>query len=384
MTEKLYYADQYMKEFSAVVLSCEEAQENGKYNILLDKTAFFPEGGGQDADSGTLNGVDVEYVFEKGDDVYHVCRTPLEKGKEVHGIIDFEKRFLIMQKHSGEHIFCGVSHSLYGVENVGFHIGSEFITVDFDKMLTPEEIKKAEKITNEIIWNNREITQSFPTHEEAEKIDFRSKKEIKGQIRLITIEDCDVCACCGTHVKYTGEVGVVKITSLSKKRSGASITMQIGKAAFEDYSAKHDELARLSNMLALKPLEIADGVQKLKDEIASLKYELAKAKLDSFAEKVKELSGPLAVVFEKDLAPDEVRKMCDLLADKVTVAAVLSGSDETGYKYTLASRSMDLRQLAKDFNASLSGRGGGKPEMVQGTVQESREKIENFLRSALQ
>ena len=326
----------------------------------------------------------IEYVFEKDDNVYHVCSEPFNEGEKVHGIIDFEKRFIIMQKHSGEHIFCGVSHSLYGVENVGFHIGSEFITVDFDKLLTTEQIKNSEKITNEIIWQNRKITSSFPTHEEAENIEFRSKKEITGQIRLVTIEGCDVCACCGTHVNYTGEIGCLKITSISKKRAGSSITMQIGKAAFEDYSAKHDELAKLSNMLALKPLEIADGVQRLKDEIANLKYELAKFKLDAFYEKIKDLSGNLEVVFEKDLTPDEVRKMCDMLADKVKYAAVLSGTDEAGYKYTIASRTEDVRQIAKDFNSVLNGRGGGKPEMVQGTVQESREKIENYLRSVLQ
>ncbi|MBR3588158.1 MAG: hypothetical protein IKL16_01205 [Clostridia bacterium] len=383
MTEKLYYTDQYLKEFEGTVTSCEKT-EDGKYHTILDRTAFFPEGGGQDADSGTLNNVEIEYVFEKGDDVCHVSSTPFEIGEKVKGIIDFKKRFLIMQKHSGEHIFCGVAHSLYGVENMGFHIGSECITVDFDKLLTPEEIKNTEEITNRIIWENREITSSFPTHEEAENIEFRSKKEITGQIRLVTIEGCDVCACCGTHVKNTGEIGSLKITSIAKKRSGTSVTMQVGEDAYKDYASKHDELARLSNMLALKPLEIADGVQRLKDEIASLKYELAKVKLEAFAEKVKELSGPLAVVFEKDLMPDEVRKMCDLLADKVTVAAVLSGSDETGYKYTLASRTMDLRQLAKDFNTALSGRGGGKPEMVQGNVSAKQNEIEDFLRSALQ
>ena len=169
MTEKIYYTDQYLKEFEAVVVSCTET-ENGKYNILLDRTAFFPEGGGQDADSGTLNGKEIEYVFEDGDDVLHVCSEKFEIGEKVKGIIDFDKRFLIMQKHSGEHIFCGVSHSLYGVENVGFHIGSECITVDFDKMLTPEEVRKAEVITNKIIWEDRKITSSFPTHEEAENI----------------------------------------------------------------------------------------------------------------------------------------------------------------------------------------------------------------------
>ncbi len=372
-----------MKEFEATVLSCTET-EDGKYNILLDKTAFFPEGGGQDADSGFINGIEVEYVFEKEDEIFHLCSAPLKEGETVKGEIDFEKRFLLMQKHSGEHIFSGVAHSLFGVENVGFHMGSECITVDFDKMLTPEEIKKVEEITNRIIWENREIYATYPTQEEAKEIDFRSKKEIKGQIRLVIVEDCDICACCGTHVRRTGEIGLLKTTSLAKKRAGASITMQIGKDAFDDYSAKHDELARLSNMLALKPLEIAQGVEKLKEEIASLRYEMQKIKLDNFKEKIKDLSGNVEVIFEKDLQPDEVRKMCDLLAEKVKIAAVLSGSDETGYKYTIASRTEDLRQLAKDFNSALNGRGGGKPEMVQGTVQESREKIENFLRSVEQ
>ncbi len=382
MTEKLYYDDQYLKEFDAVVLSCKKA-ENGKYNILLDKTVFFPEGGGQDADSGFLNEIFVEYVFEENGDIFHICNSPLKEGEAVHGKIDFDKRFLLMQKHSGEHVFSGVIHSLYGLENVGFHMGHECITVDFDKMLSAEEIKKAEEITNRIIWENRKITSSFPTREEAEKINFRSKKEISGQIRLVTIENCDVCACCGTHTSRTGEAGTVKVVSVSKKRSGVSIGLQIGKDAFEDYSQKHREITEISNLLALKPLECADGVKKLKEEIASLKYEMQKMKLDTFSEKIKDVSGKLYIVFEKNLQPDEVRKMCDLLADKVDIAAVFSGDDRCGYKYTLASRKSDLRQLAKDFNSSLSGKGGGKPEMVQGTVNESREKIENFLRGVV-
>lgn len=382
MTEKLYYDDQYLKEFDAVVLLCKKV-EDGRYNILLDKTAFFPEGGGQPSDSGFLNKISVEYVFEENGDIFHMCASPLSEGETVHGKIDFEKRFLLMQKHSGEHVFSGVIHSLYGLENVGFHIGSECITVDFDRMLSADEIKKAEEITNRIIWENRKITSSFPTSEEAEKINFRSKKEISGQIRLITIEDCDICACCGTHTSRTGEVGTVKVISVSKKRSGVSIGLQIGRDAFEDYRRKHNEITEISNLLALKPFECADGVRKLKEEITSLKYEMQKLKLDAFSEKIKEASGKLYIVFEKNLQPDEVRKMCDMLADKVGVAAVFSGDDGCGYKYTLASRKNDLRQLAKDFNCTLSGRGGGKPEMVQGTVNECREKIENFLRGVV-
>ena len=378
MTEKLYYKDQYIKFFQASVLSCEK-REDGKYNVLLDKTAFFPEGGGQDADSGTIDEKEVEYVFESGENVFHITKEAIEVSKTVECKIDYNKRFRLMQIHSGEHIFCGVAHSLYGVENMGFHVGHDGVVVDFDKVLTHEQIANVEKIANEIIWQNRCISSSFPTHEEAKNIPFRSKKEITGQIRLITIDDCDICACCGIHVKSTGEVGVLKVISIAKKRNGSSVTMLIGQDAFFDYQKKHDELSRLSTMLALKPFEIADGVKKLKNDLAQARYELSQVKLNAFKEKAEEFKGEIAVVFEDNLTPDEIRKMCDILADKVLVGAVFGGNNETGYKYTLCSRTVDLRNLAKEFNLSCQGRGGGKPEMIQGNVSASREKIEEFL-----
>ncbi len=383
MTEKLYYQDQYIKEFDAEVISC-TLRDDGKYEVILNKTAFFPEGGGQDADSGTIDGKYVEYVSESGEDVLHITNEELEVSKTVKCVIDWEKRFRLMQIHSGEHIFCGVAHKLFGVENMGFHVGHDGVVVDFDKVLTSEEISRVETIANEIIWQNRNIYSTFPTHEEAENIDFRSKKEIKTQIRLITIDDCDVCACCGIHVKMTGEIGALKVISLAKKRGGASITMLIGQDAFFDYQKKHDELSKLGAMLALKPFEIADGVEKLKADLANLRYEMGQIKLSAFKEKTENLSGKIAVIFEKDLTPDDIRKMCDMLADKVSVAAVLSGTDEDGYKYTICSRTEDLRGLAKEFNTALNGRGGGKPEMVQGNVSAGREAIEEFLNKSIE
>ncbi len=381
MTQKLYYENQYIKEFEAEVISCEK-RDDEKYDVVLTKTAFFPEGGGQDADSGKIDGVHVEYVFEKGDDVCHITEKAVEVGKNVKCEIDYKKRFRLMQIHSGEHIFSGTAHELYGAENTGFHVGHDGVVVDFDRVLTPEQIEKVEKITNEIIWQNRRISSSFPTADEAERISFRSKKEISGQIRLITIENCDICACCGIHTKSTGEVGILKVISSAKKRQGSSLTMLIGQDAFFDYQAKHRQLAMISSSLALKPLEVAEGVEKLKNEIASLKYEMGQMKLNIFKEKIESYTGETGIIFEKDLTPDEVRKMCDMLAEKVTVAAVFCGDDDSGYKYTIASRKKDLRQLAKNFNSSCAGRGGGKPEMVQGTASECREKIEKFLRSA--
>ncbi len=378
MTEKLYYQDQYITEFEAEVISCTK-RDDGKYEVILDRTAFFPEGGGQDADAGTVDEKNVEYVCEAGDDVLHIMND--EVSGKVKCKIDWVKRFRLMQIHSGEHIFCGVAHKLFGVENMGFHVGRDGVVVDFDKVLTNEDIKKVETLSNKIIWQNRKISFSFPTHEEAENIEFRSKKEITTQIRLITIDECDVCACCGIHVKSTGEIGVLKIISIEKKRGGSSITMLIGQDAFFDYQKKHEELSKLSAMLALKPLEIADGVEKLKADSAQLRYEMGQIKFNAFKEKIKTLTGDIAVIFERDLNPDDVRKMCDMLADKVTVAAVLSGTDEDGYKYTICSRTEDLRSLAKEFNSACNGRGGGRPEMVQGTANASRETIENFLRS---
>ena len=378
-TVKLFYQNQYMKEFSATVLSC--VQEKELYAVVLDKTAFFPEGGGQEADKGTLDGIPVADVQEKDSTIYHYCVSPLEIGKEVTGKLDFENRFFLMQQHSGEHIFSGVVHGLYGFDNVGFHMGKQFVSVDFNGVLTQNDLLKVEKITNDIIFENRKIEASYPSAEELKKIDYRSKKEIDGQVRLVSIEDCDVCACCGTHVRLTGEIGIVKVTSSIKYKSGVRITLKIGKKAVEDYEEKLEITKKISNLLSLKPEELVSGVEKLKDELAKSIYDNAQIKLSLFKEKIKDKSGNLCLMFENAITPEETRKMCDILADKVRIAVVLCGNDETGYKFAMASRETDVREIGKNASAVLNGRGGGKPEMIQGSFNSAEENIRNFFQS---
>ncbi len=378
LTEKLYYKDQYLKTFEAVVISCEK-RDDGKFDVVLNKTAFFPEGGGQDADSGTIDGKEVEYVYELGDEVVHILNEEIAISKQVECQIDFKKRFRLMQIHSGEHIFCGIAHSLFDVENMGFHVGHDGVVVDLNKVLTNEEINRVETLANEVIWENRIISSCFLSDDEAKNVDFRSKKEIKGEIRIVAIDNCDNCACCGIHVKNTGEIGVLKVISVAKKRNGSSITMLIGQDALFDYQKKHNQLSKVGAMLSLKPFEIVDGVEKLKLELSNLEYELNQLKLSVFKNKIEALSGEIAIIFENDFNTEDIRVMCDLLADKVTVAAVLSGNDAQGYKYSICSRVKDLRALAKEFNSACNGRGGGRPEMIQGSVNATQKTIESFL-----
>ena len=217
MTERLYYKDQYIKEFSANVLSCTE--NKGKFEVILDKTAFFPEGGGQTCDKGSFNGINVENIQIIDNRIWHFVKNSEENaekfqiGTVLSGKIDKNKRFSDMQQHSGEHIFSGIVNSLYGYNNVGFHLGSEIVTLDFDGELGEDDICKVENLVNEAIWRNLEIKVTFPSKEELAKIKYRSKIEIEGQVRLVEIPGVDVCACCAPHVKFTGEIGIVRVVN---------------------------------------------------------------------------------------------------------------------------------------------------------------------------
>ncbi len=378
-TKELFYEDAYLREFSATVLSCEK--ENDIYLIELDQTAFFPEGGGQAPDKGKINSAEIIDVQIKNDTIIHYCETPFEPGEKVTGKIDFQNRFSLMQQHSGEHIFSGVMHSLYSVENVGFHMSKDLITVDFDKPVSKQDVEKAEEITNKIIFENRPITVSYPAKDELKNIAYRSKKEIEGQVRLVTIENCDVCACCGTHVKRTGEIGIVKVTSVSKNKSGIRVTLKIAETAVEDYNSKIEVLHEIGNLLSLQEKDIIDGVQTLLEKIKNSEAEMNNIRLSLFNEKIKNTDKNIQLIFEENISPDMIRKMCDILADKTVLAMVLSGDDISGYKFAMASRTVDVRNIGKDATAALNGRGGGKPEMIQGSFSAKKEDITNYFSS---
>lgn len=374
MTERLYYKDQYIKEFEAEVVSCVEGKRG--FEVILDKTAFFPEGGGQPGDRGVIAGANVTDTVENGDEVIHICDAPVSG--TVGCALDFDRRFSNMQQHSGEHVFSGVLHGMCGFDNVGFHMGENCITVDFNGAVTAEQLAEAERLSNEAVYKNIPIEALYPTDEELANYDYRSKKEIKGQVRLTKIGDVDLCACCGTHVAYTGEIGIIKVLSVMNYKSGVRISLQIGRKAFEDYCDKNRSVYAISNLLCAKTEEVADAVEKLQSRLKEADFRYNTLKKELFAEKSKNASGEKCCMFDDGVSADDARVFADMLADKVGIAAVFSGNDADGYKYAVVSRESDVREIGKALNAALSGRGGGKPNMIQGSVAAKKNEIEAF------
>lgn len=377
-TKRLYDENSYIREFDARVLSCEEGK-NG-YEVVLDETAFFPEGGGQPADQGFLNDVRVTDVRDKKDYVLHICSQSLKPGSLVHGRIDWERRFLHMQQHSGEHIFSGIVHRLHGYDNIGFHMGKDFVTVDFSGLLTEEEIAEAEKQANTVVLTNERILAEYPCARELETLEYRSKKEIDGAVRIVTVPGADVCACCGTHVKRAGEIGPIKVTSSEHYKTGIRLTLEIGWRALEDYEEKHRNVKAISALLSVKPEETAAAVQKQQELMQELRLQNNGLKQRLFEMMVKEIpeGQEKTVIFEDGLNAVEIRKLADMLSERTGLAAVFSGSDGEGYKYVVCSRQKDAAALGKDLNRELNGRGGGKNPMIQGSVQAEKAEIREF------
>ena len=377
-TQKLYYLDAHQKTFTAAVLSCVPGKHG--YDVVLDRTCFYPEGGGQPGDTGSLSGVRVTDTHERGDEIVHFCDAPLAVGETVEGAIDYDRRFSFMQLHSGEHILSGIVHRRFGYENVGFHMGTDFVTIDFSGMLGPDDLAAVEAEANEWIWKNIPIQITYPSPDELAAIPYRSKKELTGQVRIVTIPDVDICACCGTHVSNTGEIGLVKIFSCVKFHDGVRLEILCGRRALQYMSALVEQNRRVSGLLSAKPLQTADAAARLLETEAALKLRAAQLEEQVFAQKAQALAGAGNVLlFEPPMTPDSVRRLTDLVMTACGGrAAVFAGSDAEGYKYAVGEADGDLRQLVRELNAELHGRGGGKPFFVQGSVAASRAGIEAF------
>ncbi len=368
MTEKLFYEDSHMITFSAIVEACEKVGEY--YEAVLSRTAFFPEGGGQYADTGYIDGVRVLDVQEKQGIIYHKLEQELSVGKEVSGTIDWEERFSKMQNHSGEHIISGLVHKRFGYDNVGFHMGKDAITMDFNGVITKEELRELEKQANAIVYQNLNIETLYPSKEELEHLVYRSKIEIEGQVRIVRIPDCDVCACCAPHCKTTGEIGTIKLVGMQNYKGGVRVSMLAGFRALEDYEVKSENVKRISVLLSAKEFEIADEVEKLKEELQVKKSQIQELKRTLLKHKVEAMdeNQEVIVMFESDLDGNGPRELANMLLAKGTkVAAVFAGA-EGNYRYVIGSKSVDTRNIVKALNEKFQGRGGGKPEMVQGSV----------------
>lgn len=378
MTEKLFYEDSHRTECAGKVLACEEKKDH--YEIVLDQTVFFPEGGGQYADTGVLGEAKVLDVHEKQGVIYHWCDRPVEVGSTVVGQIQWEERFEKMQQHSGEHIVSGLVHEKFGYNNVGFHLGGDYCTMDFDGPITKDELKEIERLANEAVYQNLKIEVSYPSKEELKNMEYRSKIEIDGQVRIVTIPKYDVCACCAPHVKDTGEIGMIKLVNMINYKGGERITMLCGRRALRDYDAKDENVKEISALLCAKELETAEAVRHLKEEQESLKgkYHSLKQKLLQYrAQEIPVKEGGKTAVFACDLTGNEPRELMNLLLDKgAKICGVFAGTDDEGYRYVIGSRTEDVRPIGKVMNEAFEGRGGGKPVMVQGTLCGKKEEME--------
>lgn len=383
MTEKLFYNDVRKAEFEATVISC--VKNKDRYEVVLDGTYFYPEGGGQPADHGKIDDANVFDVHDKDNEVVHYCDKEVECGKKVKAWVDMERRHRLMQQHSGEHIVSGLIHKHFGYDNVGFHMGSDCITIDFNGPLTADDLKLVEKEANEAIYRNFDTNIFYPSPEELEKLEYRSKKALEGDVRIVNFKDCDTCACCGLHVVKSGEIGIIKITGSQNYKGGTRVTMLAGKQAWEDYAVKDSIVHGISNLLSAKPYETKEAVERLMKERNEIKEQLVAAKKQIFELKRDSVKDDetCAVFFEENMEPFELRLFTEMLLEKVPSAAVFSGNDEEGYKYAVGSTKTDMSAFIKEANKDLGGRGGGRGNIMQGAFTASRDETERYIRNGL-
>ena len=375
--KKLYYADSHLKDFSAVVTGCEEVK--GGWAVTLDATAFYPTGGGQECDLGILGGARVLDVKEQGENILHLCDTPLKVGAEVTGTIDWERRFDHMQQHSGEHLVMGQIYQKFGYHNVGFHMGGHLVTIDLDGPVTWEDLMEIERRTNQIICRNIPVKTWYPSPEELPNVKYRTKKQLPWPVRIVEFGGEDVCACCGTHVKSTGEIGLVKFVSCVKFKEGVRIEMASGRRATELYQQIFEQNRQVSQTFSAKILETGSAARKFNDMLTQEKYRAIGLQRKIFGAIAQSYAGrERAVHFEADLQPGQVRELADAIAEKTDTAIVYSGCDATGYSICILSKTQDTRALGKEVNAALNGRGGGKPGAFQGSLKATKEQIEAF------
>ena len=380
--KKLYYADSFLKEFTAAVISCEEAK--GGWEVMLDATAFYPTGGGQECDIGVLGGVKVLDVKEQGEQIIHLCDGPLEVGSVVNGAIDWQRRFDHMQQHSGEHLVMGQIYEKFGYHNVGFHMGTNLVTIDLNGPVTWAELMEIEQRVNQIIWENRPVKTWYPSPEELPNVNYRTKKALPWPVRIVEFDGADVCACCGTHVQYTGQIGLVKFVSCIKFKEGVHVEMASGERALKLFQNIFEQNRQVSQTFSAKILETGAAAQKFNEMLNQEKFRATGLQRKVFAAIADSCAGKeLALLFEEDLTPGQVRELADAVAEKAGIAVVCSGADDTGYSICMISRTADTRALGKEVNAKLNGRGGGKPGAFQGSVQATRAAIEGFFAQTL-
>ena len=379
-TEKLYYADPFLKTFTATVLDCQPGK-NG-FVVTLDRTAFYPEGGGQPADQGTLDGAAVTDVHEKNGVVLHNVDSAVEIGKTVTGVIDWARRFDHMQQHSGEHICSGLICGRCHCDNVGFHMGTDMVTIDFNADIPWEELLEIEAQANQSIYEDHPIDIQFHRGAELDAIDYRSKKPLEGDVRIVAFPGADCCACCGTHVLRSGQVGLVKFLSVQKFREGVRIELLCGKRALNYLARTWEQAKTIGQRLSVKPVDAAAAVERLENELSAAKLRCAQLEESVFAAIAQEQAGKGDVLlFQSPMKPDSVRKLADAAAKTCGGLAAVFAGEGIHYAYALGrADGQDISAQVKAMNAALHGRGGGRNGFVQGSVEAAQSDIEAFFK----
>lgn len=379
VTQKLYFSDSYIKDFEAKVLSCQVV--DGKNTVILDKTAFFAEGGGQKADTGFIGAVRVTDVQESSGEIIHYVAEPLEEGKTYNCSIDWSTRFRRMQQHTGEHIVSGIVHSMYGYDNVGFHMEDNYVTVDFSGELTREQLDEVEDKANYAIYANYNVNCYFPDESTLKDLDYRSKLDLTENVRLVDIENTDLCACCAPHVNKTGEIGVIKILDFMRHRGGVRIFMKSGFDALCDYREKYKSVYEISGLLSAKQGEITSHVERVLGDNDSIRRDFF-----NFKQKVAENTKSSLIYTEKcsycivdGFDADMMRQLANYGAENSELCMIFSGDDTNGYSYIACSPSLNMKTVAQNINNALNGRGGGRDTMIQGRVAATKDDIVNFI-----
>ncbi len=381
MTEKLY-DNGTLYNFDARVIACNKGK-NG-YEIILGRTAFFAEGGGQAGGTGTIGGVRINDVQDINGESVHYADSAIEVGTEVHCAVDGEIRFRRMQNHTGEHLLTGIIHNRFGYNNVGFHLGSSDVILDLDGQLTDSELRECELAANKAIAEDRAVTISYPDTETLRTLEYRSKLELTENVRLVTIEGYDVCACCAPHVDSTGKIGMIKVISRENYKGGTRIRLLCGLDALDDYNKRLESVYAVSRLISSKPDEIAENVRKLADENAALKFKLNKAERERAEEIISSLKNDdrrSFCIFTSAMNADILRKIANEGVKLTDGMFGIFADKNGGYSYIIASENINMREMSREINETLSGRGGGSPKMIQGSVSADRKTIEEYFKS---
>jgi len=382
--EKLFYKDTNITDFDAVVTDCFLDEKSGLYRIILDRTAFFPEEGGQTADKGTLNGAEVLDVRIRDDVIYHIMEKPINVNETVSGHVDRAQRFDFMQQHSGEHIISGLVHKYYNLDNVGFHLSVNEVTLDFNGELSLSQLRAIEAEANAAVWKGIPVKVSFPSKDELRALNYRSKKELSGEVRIVEIPGIDICACCAPHVDNTARIGLIKITGVQNHRGGVRVNICCGGRAVSDYTEKQDSVSDISVQLSARQSEIADAVRKLRSDMQKQKERINDLQAKLLKLQMAQLPSPSdtenAILFVEALDNIAMRNAVNSLTGKYTgCCGVFAGNDSDGYHYIIGSSSKDCRESAAAMREKFGAKGGGNERMIQGSVIATQEAILSLL-----